>query len=242
MPDASNSKITIINKALSHIKQRTITSLDEQSEQARKANLFYDCARKSALRGCDWRWATVKKPLVLLGDLQTATAYPDDNSKQDVIPPWYYTYAYPATCVRLRKIFNVDALSEAIPISVYYGLTAPLNIKRIEFEVARSPVTNTLAVATNMQDASAEFTFDIIDESQFDDMFQDALAWQLAADLAMPLSCDKELVMMVKAQADEAMAEARRKNGGEGTEMLPRQSNYEAARNEGGYSRDGGSW
>ena len=68
MPDASNTKITIINKSLSHLKQRTITSLDEQCEQARKANLFYDCTRKSALRACDWRFATVKGPLPLLGD------------------------------------------------------------------------------------------------------------------------------------------------------------------------------
>jgi hypothetical protein len=230
--DASNTKITIINKALSHIKQRTITSLDEQSEQARKANLFYDCARRSALRGCDWRWATVKKPLTLLGTQEDGLAYPDDNSKQDYLQEWSYTHAYPQNCVRFRRIFNPSRRAdESIYIEQHQG---DHPTRRNNFEIARSPVTNVICIGSEIELAWAEYTYDITDESQFDDMFQDALAWELAAELAIPLCCDLQLQQSVKQDAKEAMDEARRKNGGEGTEMQPRQSNYDAAR-MGGY-------
>ena len=229
--DASNTKITIINKALSHLKVRTITSLDENCEQARKANLFYDCTRKSALRACDWRFATVKPVLNLLGDVNTALANPTDLSKQDFIPQWLFTYAYPANCVRLRKVFNAQVF---IDINPYNDRSAyDYSSKIAKFEIARSPRTNLLAIACNLEAASAEYTFDITDESQFDDMFQDAFAWLLAEDLAMPLSADMELQGWISSQAKKSFDEAKRKNGGEGTEMAPRQSNYEAARNGG---------
>jgi hypothetical protein len=104
--DSSNTKIQIINKALSHIKKRNINSLTEQTEEARKSNLFYDCARRSCLRLCNWQWARAQKALNLLGDQETAIANPTDASKQDVIPQWNYLYKYPADCVKLINVFN----------------------------------------------------------------------------------------------------------------------------------------
>lgn len=224
--DAGNTKITIINKALSHIKQRSIASLAEQSEQARKALLFYDCARKSALRACDWHWARVQKPMILLGDVDSATAYPDDNSKQDVIDQFNYLYLYPPNCIRLVKVYNPYHAIFPEPYrepSTCYG--APK-----KFEIIRSPVTNVLAIACNLEQARCHYTIDIHDESQFDDMFQDALGWQLADELCMPLTADKELQQIVHAVAEQIFEEAMRKNGGESTEMAPRESPYEQAR------------
>lgn len=229
MPDASSTKITIVNKALAHIKVQGIASLSEQSEAARKANLFYDCARKSALRACDWRFATVKKPLVLLGSVDQALAYPDDSSKQDVIPQWSYTYAYPVQCVRVRKVFNGQCNTDVTPWNdrTILDRTGKVNL----FEICRSPITDVIAIGCNLPSAWVEITKDITDESQFDDMFQDALSWALAQDLAIPMACDQELKQDVQRDAKANLDEAKRKNGGEGVEMAARQSNYEMARN-----------
>ena len=229
MPDPNNSKIIIANKALSHIKQRTITSLDENSEQARKVNLFYDCVRRAALRSCDWRFATQKPILALLGDIQTAADNPTDQSKQDIIPQWMYTYAYPSKCIRVRKVFNPQVF---VDISPYNDRSIIDRSARIHlYEVCRSPITNQMAIGCNLPFASCEITADITDESQFDDLFQDSMAWLLAQELAVPLSCDQELKDSVDRDCKAVFDEAKRKNGGEGTEVAPRYSNFEMARN-----------
>jgi hypothetical protein len=229
--DATNTKISICQKALAHIKIAPIVSLSENSEAARKCNLFYDCARKSALRACDWRFATAKRPLVLLGSVDVALANPTDQSKQDIIPPWMYTYAYPAACIRVHKVFNT-ARGESYP--QWQDRTGDDRSTRInKFEMCRAPITGTLALGCNLESAWAEITQDITDESQFDDMFQDALGWALAEELCIPMSCDMELKQSVTEDAKKNMDEAKRKNGGEGVEVAPRYSAYESARDGG---------
>ena len=230
MPDPTNTKINIINRALSHLKQRTITSLTEQSEQARKAVMFYDNCRKTALRSCDWRFARVQATLNLLGDIDTAMNNPTDLSKQDVIDQFNYLYAYPADCVRLVKVYN--SIFSIFPEP--YLDTHIRHGRLAKFEVMRSPITKVMAIACNLEAAKCHYTQNITDESQFDDMFQDAFAWALADDLCMPLTADKELQQMVHKGSDIYMEEAKRKNGGESTETQPRESPYEQARENAG--------
>lgn len=228
MPDASNTKIIIINRALTHCKVEMIASLDENSQAARLANLFYDNCRTSVLRACDWRFATVKKPMVLLGSVEQALAYPNDQSKQDVLPKWNFTYVYPASCARVRKVFNAQSYVEVTPWNDR-TITDRSNVITL-FEIARSPITDQLSISCNLPNASVEFTKDITDESQFDSLFVDALAWDLAKEFCIPLTGDLELKRDIDADAKATMEEAKRKNGGEGVEMAPRQSNYENAR------------
>ena len=233
--DTSNTKITIINKSLSHLKQRTVSSLTEQSEQARKSLLFYDCARKAALRSCDWRFARVQGTLTLLGDVNTAMDNPTDLSKQDIIDQFNFTYAYPPDCVRLIKVYNQNH-------SIF---PEPYHDRHIEhgafakFEVMRAPITKQLAIACNLEYAKCHYTHDEKDESMFDDMFQDALGWALADVLCMPLTADKELQQLIHAGAEKTMSEAMRKNGGESTEQSPRESPYEQARECGRFGWNG---
>lgn len=223
-----NDKTSIMNMALSHIKQRQITSPSEASEQARKCNLFYDKARRATLRACDWNFTRVVQPLTLLGSQDAAQANPTNGALQDVIPQWNYLYVYPPKCIRARKIFNPRH-----PI-----IPSPWNDRTIQerwgklgkFEVVRSPVSNQMAIATNLESASIEYTFDITDESQFDDMFVDGFSFALAQRIAFILTADKEIVQMMSVEFDKVIGEAKRKNGGEGTEESPRQSNYEQAR------------
>lgn len=229
----SSNKLTIFNKALSHVKIANITSVDQLCEAARKCNLFYDCNRQSLLRACDWKFAKKKKALTLLGTLEQALLYPTDESKQDVLPQWSYTYAYPIKCQRVHKLFNTQRAADITPWND--RTFADHSDRQVLWEEARSPQTDKICIGTNIPFAWAEFTADIDDETQFDSMFEDALAWGLASDIAIPLSCDKELAVMIKQEAARQEAEAKRKNGGEGPEMAPRQSNYESARS--GYDK-----
>jgi hypothetical protein len=230
MPDASNTKITIINRALSHLKQRNITSLTEASEQARKALQFYDQVRKTCLRSCDWRFARVQVALTLLGDINTALENPTDLSKQDVVDQFNYLYAYPADCVRLVKVYN--QLYSIFPEP--YGDRHVASGAYAKHEIMRSPISKIMAIACNLELAKCHYTMNVTDESQFDDMFNDAMAWALADDLCMPLTADKELQQIVHKESEGYMQEAQRKSGGESTETQPRVSPYEDAREGGG--------
>lgn len=227
--DSTSTKISIINKSLSRLKARTITALTEQSEQARKALMFYDCARKSALRACDWRFARVQATLTLLGDIETAQNNPTDLSKQDVIDQFNYLYAYPADCVRLVKVYNNN----------YAIFPEPYCDRHIDngvfakHEIMRSPISKIQAIACNLDLAKAHYTMNVTDESQFDDMFQDALSWALADDLCIPLTADKDLQVLIHRGAEICMEEAKRKSLGESPESQPRVSPYESARNGG---------
>ena len=236
--DASITKISICNKALSHIKVGNLSSLAEQSEAAFKCNLFYDCARRSALRACDWRFARVQRPLTLLGDINTAIANPVSasplNSKYwDIIDQFEFTYLYPSDCVRMVKVYNPYHAIHPEP----YGDRHMAHGKEDFFEIMRSPVTNQMALGCNLERARCHYTVDMKDESQFDDMFQDALGWMLALELCIPLTADQSLMAATGALAEKFIEEAMRKNWGESTEVSPRESPYEQCRNNGGLER-----
>ena len=227
--DSGNTRINICNKALRHLKSEPISSISEQTESARVANLFYDCARKSALRACDWHFARVQRSLTLLGDINTALANPTDASKQDIIDQFTYTYLYPADCVRMVKVYCPQHAIFPEPYGDRHFARGAFD----KFEIMRSPITDTLALGCNLESAKCHYTVDIKDESQFDDLFQDALGWQLADEMCLSLTADKELQQIVHAGATEVFERAARKNGGESTEVSPRESPYDQCR-EGG--------
>ena len=62
-------------------------------------------------------------------------------------------------------------------------------------------------------------------------MFVEGFVYVLAYKMCLPLTADKELAQLVKADGNEYFGEAKRKNGGESTERGPRYSDYEKNRN-----------
>lgn len=233
MPSPTNEKTSISNLGLSHIKQRTITSFDEQSEQARKCQLFWDRARRAALRACDWNFTTKNQRLDLLGSVADANFDATFAIPQDIVPGWHSLYAMPPKCQRVRRIYTIQVpgVFNAFIDNTFRDRAADDDTgDEVKFKVLRSPKTDVMAIACNVQGAWAEFTFDVTDESQFDDMFVEAMGFEMALRLCMPLTADMELLAAIAAQYKEFVGEAKRKNGGEGTEMLRRVSAYERAR------------
>lgn len=228
---ASVVQTTIINLALSHIKKKNVTSISDPSEEARKAALFYDIDRREALRACDWNFTGFDQKLDLIASVDDAAFDPNFNTLQDQIPGWLYCYAAPPQCIRVRKVYSPARIEMASP---YLDRTLLERFEngqnQIEWLLQRCPKSNVMAIYTNVQFAWVKITKDITDESQFDDSFVKGFAWVLASSLCLPLTADKELQQIVDAGRKEFFDEAKRKNGGEGTERLVRVSNYEDAR------------
>jgi hypothetical protein len=86
------SNVSICNRALNLIGQKTITSLTEQSSQAIKCNLVFEDTRDLVLSEAWWNFASVEEALGLISDASTV--------KYD------YVYSYPALCLAIRDIYN----------------------------------------------------------------------------------------------------------------------------------------
>lgn len=86
------SVVDICNFALGHIGNRTINSLTETSNEARRCNQFFELARDTTLRALDWNFASRTQALALI----------DGASSLE----WDYVYARPSNCLLIRRVFN----------------------------------------------------------------------------------------------------------------------------------------
>ena len=235
MSSPINTKTTILNMALAHLRQTNfMTDADSDvSEQAIVGRLFYDADRRKVLRECDWTFARKNIQLVKLGDINTATSNPTVQADQDIIPGWIYTYAQPPKSVAVRGIFNpVYGNFPDVMVDPFRDLSTPIRyLKEAEYKLQRSPVTDQEAVGCNLACAWAYFTFDESDTSRFDDMFVRAFSLHLAADMCMPLSADRELLPIIEQRYKSDMGEAKRVNHTEQTEKAIRESEYLDVRN-----------
>ncbi len=87
-----NSKTTICNLALAYLGQAPIASPEQDNEQARWLQLFYNPVRDEVLRTHDWAFAASDKPLVLV---ETPT-----QAKGE------YVYKYPADALFIRRVYS----------------------------------------------------------------------------------------------------------------------------------------
>ncbi len=97
----------ICNMALSYIGKGTITNKDEDIEDARACNLFYDAARCEILRAYPWGFAHRIERLALI---------------DKEVPGWTYTYGYPDKCLKINKI------TEKTPSVVQYERFEIINL------------------------------------------------------------------------------------------------------------------
>lgn len=157
------SVVQICNIALSRIGQSTrIDSLDEQSLAAELCTLHYDECRQQVLRDFDWPFAEAR---VYLADIGS--------------PPvnWQYRYRYPTDCLKARRI--------TIP-----GTETPQADQRIPYQIVYA--AGGRAIVTNQEQAELAYTVDVEETGYFDPLFVGALAWKLAAELAMGLQARPE--------------------------------------------------
>lgn len=85
------NKLDICNAALSYIGARNIERMDEASEEARTATLYYENARRELLRRYNWEFATKRKHLALI---------------EGETVEYKYQYRYPSDAIAIRGLIK----------------------------------------------------------------------------------------------------------------------------------------
>lgn len=171
------SKVEIFNMALGLAKTKSsVTDVAETSNEANKCNLYYDTARKATLEGHNWSFARRTTTLALVGTAQTG---------------WIYQYAYPADCVKVRKILSINRTDNPLP-----------------FAIAHSELSDAKVILTDTESAEIEYTKDVTNTVMFTNIFTIAMAARLAAFIAVPLTGKESVAKMAMDVFTKALAEA----------------------------------
>lgn len=152
------SENDIANKALRAlgVSQTVSDFRTERTKEARAILAAYDDAVDQVLRGAPWPFATEFVTLAL-----SATSVDSDE--------YAFTYAYPADCVRFRRIISGVVIPDSAQSEVRY------RIVRGRY------------VLTNQEDAVAEITYRETNVTAWDTDFAEAIGYFLAALIAPTL-------------------------------------------------------
>lgn len=148
---AGFDKVRIANMALGHVgAEGSIESLDENSEVARIAKLWYDAARIATLEAYNWSFARKSKAL--------ATHSEDAPSTR-----WRYRYQYPVDCLNPRFIENpAGVTADAVPYEI------------------ENAGDGTRSIVTDLEDAVLVYTADVETVALFSMHFVIMCSYQLA--------------------------------------------------------------
>lgn len=192
-------------------------SLQDGSYHANVLLRAYGQCRQQLLRAAFWDFARKQAPLVLLADATGNTA----NVGTTVPLPWLYEYALPTDAMKIRMIpRNLSNPSTIIPSGNIQIPQTPLvdgigqnplvglRLQPARFLVSMDfnyPSTDptdyqTLGVSpqgrtvilTNVREAQALYTADMIYPSVWDSLFRAAFVAYLASEVAMPIWAKKD--------------------------------------------------
>lgn len=222
------SEVTICNRALQAIGTRSqISSLTENSTEARNCNLIYTDTRDEVLSMAFWNFAKKTDFLSVLkqapgtpGGVSTATQW----STSFPAPPWLYEYAYPVDCLTMRQIVQQ-------PINAYVGVPFTSNGQASYpylvgpgslFEVASDTISgqDQNVVLTNQYQAIGVWTKQVTNTDLFSSNFIEALVTALSAKLAMALSGNVKLSGMQFEKANAMIIAARAQDANEGLTII----------------------
>jgi hypothetical protein len=178
------SQLNIINLALNHIAQTPITASQlaaNSTIQTQTALRVWEFAREETLRAYNWAFAKVQVALTVTTDYDPAV--------------FTYAYVYPANCVAIRKINVQTGIDKAISE---------------EFEIMYDTANEAIRIVTDVEDAYAEYTYDLDTPSLFDSAFVTAFALRLAAEMAIPLNGDPKQAEALAKLAANSSSDAKR--------------------------------
>lgn len=154
------SIVAICNLALSNIGKENISSLAEESAEARACRQFYGHTRDILLQGFPWKFAAKTAILAEVAN---------DRPGQ-----WSHAYARPVDCLKVRGVrpyLNQGYLSEQDRLAIPYKIDGGI-------------------VYSNEESLVMLYTHPLDDPTQYSPLFVEAFSWQLAVRLAMPLTRD----------------------------------------------------
>ena len=183
------SVVSICNLALSNVGKENINSLDEASSEARACRQFYPHVRDILLQVYPWSFAGKSKSLAEV-----------TNDKQG---DWLHAYDYPTDCLKVRWIRPVHSNGGS-------GLVA-YRPNGSDFEQPYAIEGG--RIYCNISPAVLYYTVRETDPSRYPAMFIEALAWNLAVRLALPMTRDPKVradayQLAMQAQNAAAMVDA----------------------------------
>lgn len=159
------NRTDICNMSLSIIKRQRIDSLDDATEEAKECKIYYEHTRRRLLKMYNWGFARQIDKLAL---------------RNTVIPGWDYCYGYPHDCVTVQLVFDETSARDR-------------EMRRQDFQII-TLTGNDRVIATDTELAWAEYTADVKNTEAFSEEFIEALTRMLAANLAIPLTGNSELM------------------------------------------------
>lgn len=194
--------VSICNMALARIGVSSfISNLNEASNEARVLNLFYEQMRDFALRDHHWNFATRR---VVLANAGT----PPTN--------WAFKYTYPSDCLKARFI-------------VHQGIRTPRNDQRIAFEIGSEGSQR--VIYTDQPQAELVYTARITDPTLFDPIFESALSYLIASEVAMPLTVKESVAKQARDAYERVKSQAAAHSTNEGFEGVEPESSLITERN-----------
>lgn len=193
--------VQICNKALLRIGHRQlIGDLGENTAEAQACNTLYPLSRDEVLAELPWRFASYRSVLALLTTTRNG---------------WAFAYSLPADCVAPRRLWD--------------GLRNPGKGQRIPFDV-EGDATSGGILLTDQPAAELIYTALIEDVPRFPPLFVDALAWKLAADLALGVTVKPQVGMAMAQQYTRALARAAASDANQGQADVPPDAEHIRAR------------
>jgi len=238
------SAVEICNQALAAIGTRsTIASLTENSAEALACAQQFDGTRDKLLRAAPWnfatRWAT-------LGLLKALPGMPESSITTTSSvwlptyppPPWAYSYAYPADALMVRSVHaQPNNATTTIPLfsSPYYTTFGVGQAVRFEVMSDLDEDDNMIkVVCANISQALVKYTVKEPPIEMWDISFVEMLSDALASQIAMTLTGNANVVKLMAAKANEAILEARERDGNEGLTIVDHVPDWLQIRGVGG--------
>ena len=169
----------ICDMALSFLSKGSVKSMtEENTEEARQCRTHYENCRRLLLRSYPWGFARRKVQLALL-DAR--------------FPGWRFVYRYPGKCLNIAYVYDEAQAYARIA-------------QKQRFETALMDAESRV-VLTDVEDAWAEYGYDVTDVDLFPPEFAEALAHKLASAMALALA-GSEALMQREYQLFQGMLEA----------------------------------
>jgi hypothetical protein len=175
-------EVEIVNWALLRVGHtQLLQGLTDKSAAAQAASGVLAFARDVALEAYPWPFATKRVALSLLAGVERTD--------------WEYVYQVPSDCIAPRYL-------------VLEGVRSPMADQRSPFQVEASDDGATRVLLTDLEDAELVYTMRHTISNAWSPGFCDALAWRLAAELALGLKKDAGLARGALVQYDMAISAA----------------------------------
>lgn len=192
-----SSAVDVYNLALTFLDiSQTVQSLNDESPAAGACNRWYDWARKKALEGAHWDFATKTPALALVLDQNTL------QQSQVIYPGWRFVYARPLDCFRFLAVTTGYGL-RVNPFLAFWWRAGAMDCSAGSWGPFRPPFrevidqvntanpNQSINILTDQDSAYGVYVTDVTNVGLWPAAFMEAVAWQLAVPISGPLSANQ---------------------------------------------------